>query len=96
MGQAVKIQESTVDNTLLFNINGLDYEKGGWGIFYLNLSEIIPSVYDSSKQLVGIRNKSDGKTLQDARNFSAYCDGTGTAYTSLQALLTDLIVLITL
>lgn len=91
-----KIEASTSSPTTAFVINGREYGKGEFGLFYDDKDFTAPDIYDEAKLKVGIQYKSKKKTLQDSLHYSDYTDVNDTPYASRQALVTAILGLITL
>ncbi len=87
-----KIKQSTTNSNTMFNLNGLDYKKNIWEIFYLD-KEINSSTKEVNIDLirVGIRNQTDQfNVLQHPSPVSSWVDGSGTPYNNLDTLVSDL------
>lgn len=55
----IKISEGKSDKLKYFNLNGLDYEKGIYAIFYSNILNKNNEIDDTNLQ-IGIKNKHTG------------------------------------
>jgi hypothetical protein len=87
-----KIKQSTTNSNTMFNLNGLDYKKNIWEIFYLD-KEINSSTKEVNINLirVGVRNQTDQfNVLQHPSPVSSWVDGSGTPYNNLDTLVSDL------
>ena len=89
-----QIKASASNPLTAFVIDGLEYEKSDFDLFYDFKDFSPPESYDEAKLKVGIEYKSKRETLQDLRHYSEYTDVMGTAYTSREALVADILGLI--
>ena len=89
-----QIKASASNPSTAFVLDGLEYEKSDFDFFYDDKDFSPPESYDEAKLKVGIQYKSNGRTLQDPRHYSEYTDGTGTAYTSREALVAAVAALV--
>jgi len=85
----IQIKQSLIDTDVFFNLNGLEYEKGKWGLIYNNdVSK--GNVVDLDKVQIGIVSKATGTVLQTPVHYYEYADVSGISYGSYSTLLTDL------
>lgn len=89
-----QIKASTINPDTLFNLNGLDYAKSIYTIYYDSNLVNSSGVVDVNQLRVGLRNKSDNTILEAPAKVSDWKDGTGTAYTTLTDLIGDLSTLV--
>jgi hypothetical protein len=89
------IKAGVSDPTNTFNLNGLDYKKGIYEIYYNGVEVDSSGNIDESKVKVGIRNQHNVReSIQYPQRVSDYKDGVGTPYSSLNDLITDLVGLL--
>ena len=91
-----KIQDGISDQVNTFNLNGLDYPKNRYEIFYDNRIILPDGTLDESKIRVGLRsihNNISGD-LQKPTLVKDWKDSSNVAYTSLTNLIGDLITFI--
>ena len=89
-----QIQESTNDSTRLFTLNGIDYQKGLWQVFYTDRN-LTPSGIDLTRIRVGLRKTdSNDYQIQEPVLVNQWCDGTGTPFTDYGVLIKALAVLV--
>ena len=82
----ITIKTGISNPTTTFNLNGLDYKKGEWTVFYEPVENSEGITYH-----IGIRSQYDPNwTLQRPRPFGDWVDGSAIPYSSLNALITVL------
>lgn len=82
------------DATNFFNLNGLDYQKGLWEIYY-DTKNLLNGVLDKDNIRVGLRNKDKkNESLQAPLIHSDWLNGSGVRYPDLDTLIADLVGLI--
>jgi len=86
----VKLQLSGSVPESFFELNGLDYPKGDWEIYYSNVDRDEQGVVDEEKLKIDIRSKSNKSyVIQAPIKASSYVNSSDEAYTK-SGLLTDL------
>lgn len=85
----VEIKASTAAPTKMFMLDGLDYPKSSYDIFYAE-REQTGGVLDTSLIKVGIVNKYTGQVLVNPRHYSGYSTDGVTPFASWSALMTHL------
>lgn len=90
-----KIQEGLSDAVNTFNLNGLDYPKNRYEIYYRS-KEILPDGnINQDKIEVGIRSIDDKSVvIQKPEKVSLWVDGSDDAYTTLNGLVAALITFV--
>jgi len=89
------IKASTNNVTDYFNLDGLDYERGAYVLYYDSVEENSSGVINYSKIRVGLKSKSEvTKTLVYPSLVTDWTDGS-TAYSDFDALIADVTTLIT-
>lgn len=84
------IKTGISDAINFFNLNGLDYQKGLWEIYY-DTKNLVAGELDKDNIRVGLRNKDKkNESLQAPLKYSEWLDSSGASYTSLDLLITDL------
>tara|TARA_R110000803_G_scaffold78075_4_gene143149 strand:+ start:6687 stop:7433 length:747 start_codon:yes stop_codon:yes gene_type:complete len=66
-----------------FNIDGIDYARGNYEVDYRDIQTVV----DGATLQIGLKQTSTGDSLVSPVIFSQWTDSTGTAYTSITALL---------
>ena len=88
-----ELRASTTDSTRLFSLDGLDYPKGVYTIFYRGqrTTSSDDNEIDTSNVRVGIRSREDyGEVLQSPILFNQYTTDGTTPYASLDALVQEM------
>ena len=89
------IKASTNNATGYFNLDGLDYEKGLYALFYDSVEINTSTVINYTNTRVGLRSKSEfNNILIKPKLVTDWTDGT-TAYSDFDALIADITTLIT-
>lgn len=88
------IKQSTVNSDKFFNLNGLDYDKGIYSIFYNNLLRGTDGNIIKDSVNVGIRSKSEfSETLVFPMKITSWSNGTSN-FSDLDSLIAHVISLI--
>jgi len=86
-----KLQAGIADPNTLFNLNGLDYKKGIYEIYYLGAEQDSNGDLLTDKILVGVRNQvSINHVIQYPVRVEDWDNGSNTPYSDLTTLVTDL------
>lgn len=87
----VTLKQSTVDTTKYFNLNGLEYRKSLWDVYYDTELAFADGVFDTDEIRVGLRSSSDKSLIiQQPRKINFWRNGTLTPYSDLSVLLDDI------
>tara|TARA_R110002167_G_scaffold331706_1_gene538380 strand:+ start:21605 stop:22435 length:831 start_codon:yes stop_codon:yes gene_type:complete len=86
---ATAIKASTNNAAKFFNLDGLDYEKGVFTLYYDSIEVNTSGVIDYTKARVGVRSRSEfSMVLIRPKLVTDWTDGT-TAYSSFNTLIAD-------
>jgi hypothetical protein len=88
------IKASTNNSTSYFNLDGLDYEKGMYSLYYDSVEKNTSGVIDETKIRVGLKSKVEiDRNLVLPKLITDWTDGT-TAYSDFDTLIADVSTLI--
>lgn len=91
----VILKDGVSDPATTFNLNGLDYKKGIYEVFYRSQYLKSDRTLDYDKVQVGVRNQtSPSNVLQAPVIFSEYVNSSLTPYASMDSLIADLATLL--